>query len=130
MDKNRNNATALQEQEELVAAIAEDSVCVTITTGSSLGASLLAFNSIARQYGEQELSAQEWAEKELPNALTARKRAWEYSAKTQNNKAYVEEMRVIGKLFTVPTPDHVKYQERLMARYEAEQACRAKYGVQ
>ena len=130
MNKNRDNATALAEQEAIVQAISEDSICVTITTGSALGASLLAFNQIARKYGEPELSPQEWVEKELPNALTARKRAWEYSAKTQTNKAFVAEMVTISKLFTVPPAEHPEYQRRMLARFEAEQACRAKYGIQ
>lgn len=126
----RNNAAALAEQEMIVDAIAENAVCVTITAGSPLGASLVAFNQIARQYGEDELTPQEWVDKELPNALLARKRAWKYAADTRNDKAFAEEMRAISKLFTVPAPDHAKYQERLFARFEAEQNCRAKYGVQ
>lgn len=130
MNKNTNNATALAEQEALVEAIGENSVCVSITTGSPLGASLLAFNAIARKHGQEEHSPQEWVELELANALTARKRAWEYSAKTRSNKDYVAEMVTIAKLFTVPAPDHAKYLERMTARFEAEQACRAKYGVQ
>lgn len=126
----RDNSTAMQEQEEIVNAIGEDTICVTIRTGSPLGASLLAFNQIARKHGQEEHSPQEWVELELANALTARKRAWEYSAKTQSNKAFAEEMRVIAKLFTVPAPDQPKYMERLQARFEAEQTCRAKYGIQ
>jgi|HubBroStandDraft_2_1064218.scaffolds.fasta_scaffold173180_1 hypothetical protein len=127
---SRDNSKAMLEQEEIVNAIGEDTVCVTIRTGSALGAILLAFNQIARKHGAEEHSPQEWCELELQNALTARKRAWEYSAKTQSNKAFAEEMRVISKLFTVPAPDAPKYMERLQARFEAEQTCRAKYGVQ
>ena len=126
----KDNSKAMAEQEELLDAIKEDAVCVSITAGSPLGATLLAFNQIARQYDEKELSAQEWAEQELPNALLARKRAWKYSADTRNLKAYAEEMRAIGKLFTVPAPAHAKYMERMVARFEAEQNCRAKYGIQ
>lgn len=129
-NKERNNAQALAEQEEIVNAIGEDSVCVTIRTGSALGAILLAFNQTARKHGAEEHSPQEWCELELANALTARKRAWEYSAKTQNNKAFAEEMRVISKLFNVPSPEHPKYMERMVARFDAEQTCRAKYGIQ
>lgn len=125
-----DNSKAMAEQEQLLDAIQENAVCVTILAGSALGASLLAFNQIARQYGEPELSAQEWVEKELPNALLARKRAWKYSADTRNLKAYAEEMRAIAKLFTVPAPDQPKYMERMVARFEAEQNCRAKYGIQ
>jgi len=127
---SRDNSKAMLEQEAIVDAIGEDTVCVEIRTGSALGASLLAFNQIASKYGAEQHSPQEWVELELANALTARKRAWEYSAKTQANKAFAEEMRVISKLLTVPAPDAPKYMERLQARFEAEQTCRAKYGVQ
>jgi hypothetical protein len=130
ISKTVNNANALAEQEAIVKAIGEDSVCVSITTGSALGATLLAFNQIARKYGQAEMSPQELVDAELPNALTARKRAWEYSDKTRSNKAFVEEMRVIAKLFHVPASDHAEYHKRMSARFEAEQACRAKYGIQ
>lgn len=126
----RDNSTALAEQELILDAIAENEVCVSITAGSALGASLIAFNQIARKYNEPELTPQEWVEKELPNALLARKRAWEYAAKTRSEKAFAEEMRAITKLFTVPPSDHPKYMERMVARFEAEQSCRAKYGIQ
>lgn len=131
MSKNgRDNSAALAEQEAIVDAIAENAVCVTITAGSALGASLIVFNQVARLHNESELSPQEWVEKELPNALLARKRAWEYAAKTRNEKAFAEEMRAITKLFTVPASDHPKYMERMVARFEAEQAARLKYGIQ
>lgn len=127
---NRDNSIAMQEQEEILDAIRENSVLVEIHSSSALGATLLAFNQTARQYGKPEMDAQAWVEQELPNALLARKRTWEYSAKTKNNKAFVEEMKAISKLFTIPESTHVKYQERMLARFEAEQACRVKYGVQ
>ena len=76
------------------------------------------------------MSPQEWAEIAIATGLLALKRSWEYTANTRNLKAYAEEMRAIGKLFTVPAPDHAKYLERMTARYEAEQNCRAKYGIQ
>ena len=130
MGKDRDNSKALAEQEEIVNAIGEDTVCVTIRTGSTLGAILLAFNQIARAHGQEEHSPQEWVELELQNALTARKRTWEYSATTRNNKAFVAEMIAIKKLFTVPEPDHANYLSRMQARFEAEQNCRTKYGIQ
>lgn len=126
----RDNSTALAEQELILDAISENEICASITAGSALGASLIAFNQIARKYGESELTPQEWVEKELPNALLARKRAWEYASKTRSEKAFAEEMRAITKLFTVPPSDHPKYMERMVARFEAEQNCRAKYGIQ
>jgi hypothetical protein len=130
MSKTRDNSLALEEQNQIVEAMQEDAVCVSITAGSVLGALLLAFNAVARQFDEDELSPQEWVEKELPNALLTRKRAWKYAMDTRNEKAYADEMRTIAKLFTVPAPDHVKYLERMTARFEAEQACRVKYGIQ
>jgi hypothetical protein len=130
MSKDRDNSKALVEQEELLAAIGEDSVIAEVRSGSPLGATLLAFNQIARMHGRQEASPQEWSELAIKTGLLAIKRTWEYSATTRNNKAYVEEMKAIAKLFTVPEPEHPKYLERMSARYEAEQNCRAKYGVQ
>lgn len=127
---SKDNSKALAEQEEIVEAIAQDSVCVTITTAMPIGATLVAFNQIARQYGRKELGLQEWAELAIATGLTAIKRSWKYTAETQNLKEYAEEMRAIAKLFTVPAPDHVKFIERMTARYEAEQNCRVKYGIQ
>lgn len=127
---DRDNSVALQEQEALLQAIEEDSVCVEIFTGHAIGASLLAFNQIARQHGKGERSPQEWAELAIHDGLLAIKRTWEYSAKTRNNKAFVEEMRAITKLFTLPPTEHPKYHDRLQARFDAEQACRSKYGIQ
>ncbi len=130
MSKTRDNSTALAEQEALVEAIAQNDECVSITSGSPIGATLLAFNQTASKHNRKEMSPQEWAELAIATGLLAIKRTWEYSAKTQNNKAFVDEMRTISRLFTVPAPDHVNYQQRMLARFEAEQACRAKYGVQ
>lgn len=127
---SKDNSKAMVAQEELVAAIGNDTVIVEIRSSSALGASLLAFNQIAEQYGEEQLDPQAWVDKELPNALLARKRAWKYSADTRNTKAFAEEMRTIAKLFTVPAPDHANYMPRMQARFEAEQNCRAKYGIQ
>lgn len=128
--KTRDNSTAMAEQESLLVAIAENGVCVEIKAGSPLGATLLAFNQTASKHGRKELSPQEWAELAIATGLLAIKRTWEYSAKTQNNKGFVEEMRSIAKLFTVPAPEHPEYQKRMFARFEAEQHCRAKFGVQ
>lgn len=127
---SRDNAKALAEQEEIVQAISENEVCVTIHAGTALGASLIAFNQVASKYNVPPRTPQEWVEQELPNALLARKRAWEYAATTRNEKAFADEMRVIAKLFNVPTSNHPKFQERMLARFEAEQSCRAKYGIQ
>ena len=127
---SRNNATALLEQEELVQAIGENSVCVTITTGSALGASLLAFNMVARSFGKEEHSPQEWVELLFANTLNAQKSVWMYSVKTRNNKKLHEELKVINRLFTVPSPEHPAYAERRMAKMDAIDACEAKYGVQ
>lgn len=126
----RDNSNALVEQAELVEAIGADTLIVEIRSSSPLGATLLAFNQTARKHGRKELGSQEWAELAVATGLLAIKRTWEYSAKTQNNKGFVEEMRVIAKLFTVPAPDHTEYGKRMFARFEAEQACRAKFGIQ
>jgi hypothetical protein len=130
MSKNTDNSIALAEQEQLVQAIAENDVCVEITAGSPLGATLLAFNQTARKAGRKELAPQEWAEIAIATGLLALRRSWEYTAITRNTKAFADEMRTIAKLFTVPASEHPKFQERMLARYEAEQACRAKYGIQ
>lgn len=122
--------TASIEQQAIVDAIAKDSVCVEITTASVLGAVLVAFNQTAKKHNRVEQSPQQWAELAITTGLLAIKRTWEYSAKTRNNAAFVAEMRTIATLFTVPTPDHAKYREKMFARFEAEQACRVKYGVQ
>jgi hypothetical protein len=42
--------------------------------------------------------------------------------------AFLDEMRLIGDLFSVPVPGHPEYQKRILERAEAEQACRRKYG--
>lgn len=130
MSKNKDNSTALAEQEALLESIGENLPCVEILSGSSLGATLLAFNQVARLHGRKELAPQEWAELAIATGLLAIKRTWEYSAKTQNNKSFVDEMKAIAKLFTVPASDQPKYLERMTARYEAEQTCRLKYGIQ
>jgi hypothetical protein len=130
MSKNKDNSNAVAEQEAIVQAIGEDTQCVSITTAMPIGAILIAFNQIARQYGQPEMSPQERAEIAIADGLTAKKRAWKYSADTQNRKDYVEEMRAIKKLFTVPESTHPKYLERMTARFEAEQNCALKYGVQ
>jgi hypothetical protein len=129
-NKERNNATALAEQEALVDAIQENDVCVSLTSGSVLGSTLLAFNQTARKHNRKEMSPQEWAEIAIATGLLALKRSWEYTANTKNTKAFADEMKTISKLFTVPTPEHPKYMERMVARFEAEQNCRAKYGIQ
>jgi hypothetical protein len=123
-------SAAMADQEALLERIADDTLIVEIRSSSTLGASLLAFNAVAAQYGEASLTPQEWVEKEMQNALLARKRAWKYSADTRNTKAFADEMRAIAKLFNVPAPEHPKYQERMIARFEAEQTCRGKYGIQ
>jgi hypothetical protein len=130
MANNRDNSNALAEQEAIVNAIGEDTQCVSITTAMPIGAVLLAFNQIAKQYGRTEMSPQEWAELAISTGLTAIKRSWKYSADTQSRKDYVEEMRAIKKLFTVPDSTHPMYLQRMTARFEAEQNCAAKYGVQ
>lgn len=123
-------STAMSDQELIVNAISEDSVCVELKTGSPLGATLVAFNQTAKKHGRKEMSPQEWAEIAIATGLLALKRSWEYTAVTRNTKAFVDEMKTIAKLFTVPTPEHPKYLERMSARFEAEQNCRAKYGIQ
>jgi len=130
MSKERDNSKALAEQEAIVDAIAEDTQCVSITTATATGAILVAFNQVARTYGRPEMSPQEWAVLAISTGLTAIKRSWKYSADTQSRKDYVEEMRSIKKLFTVPDSTHPKYLERMTARFEAEQNCALKYGVQ
>jgi hypothetical protein len=127
---NRDNSEAMQEQEELMQAIADDIAVVVIKSSTPLGATLLAFNQVAAQHGVDARAPQEWCELELPLALLARKRAWEYAAKTRSEKKFAEEMRSISKLFTVPVPEHPAYKDRLLARFEAEQNCRVKYGIQ
>lgn len=127
---SRDNSKALAEQDEIVAAISENSTIVEITSGSPLGATLVAFNQTASKHGRKELTPQEWAEIAIATGLLALKRSWEYTANTRNTKDFVNEMRTIAKLFTVPAPEHPKYLERMSARYEAEQNCRAKYGIQ
>lgn len=126
----KDNSTAHADQQAIVNAVEQDSTCVAITTKSVLGATLVSFNAIAKKHNRKEMSPQEWAELAIATGLLAMKRAWEYSDKTRNNTAYVEEMRAIAKLFTVPESTHPKYMEKMVARFEAEQACRAKYGVQ
>jgi hypothetical protein len=126
----RDNSTALAEQEALVDAIQENDVCVSLTSGSALGATLLAFNQVARKHSRSEKSPQEWAEIAIATGLLALKRSWEYTANTKNTKAFADEMKTISKLFHVPSPEHPKYLERMSARFEAEQNCRAKYGIQ
>jgi hypothetical protein len=130
MAKDKDNPQALTEQEALLDAIKENEVCVSITSGSAIGATLLAFNQTARKHNRKEMGAQEWAELAIATGLLAMKRAWEYSAETKNSRFYVDEMKNIAKLFTVPEPTQPKFLERMTARYEAEQACRAKYGIQ
>ena len=127
---SKDNSKAMAEQEEIVQAIAQNDVCVTITAGSPLGATLVAFNQTASKHSRKEQSPQEWAEIAIATGLLALKRSWEYTANTKNTKAFADEMRTIAKLFTVPAPEHPKYLERMTARYEAEQNCRAKYGIQ
>jgi hypothetical protein len=127
---SKDNSKALAEQEAIVAAIAENDVCVSISSGSPLGATLVAFNQTASKHNRKEMSPQEWAEIAIATGLLALKRSWEYTANTRNQKEFVAEMRTIAKLFTVPAPEHPKYLERMSARYEAEQNCRAKYGIQ
>jgi hypothetical protein len=127
---NRDNSKALAEQEQIVASIQENDVCVKIRSGSSIGATLVAFNQTASKHNRKEMNPQEWAELAIATGLLALKRSWEYTAKTRNSQAFVEEMRTIAKLFNVPSPEHPKYLERMSARYEAEQNCRAKYGIQ
>jgi hypothetical protein len=126
----KDNSKAMAEQEQIVNAIAENDVCVSITSGSPLGATLVAFNQTASKHNRKEMTPQEWAEIAIATGLLALKRSWEYTAITRNTKAFAEEMRTIAKLFTVPAPEHPKYLERMTARYEAEQNCRAKYGIQ
>jgi hypothetical protein len=126
----RDNSTAMQEQEALLKAIKSDEIVVSISAATALGASLLAFNSIASKFGKQEKTPQEWAEQAIQQGLEAIRRTWEYSEKTRTNKEFANEMRTIAKLFHVPESTHPKYQERMLARFEAEQACRAKYGIQ
>ena len=130
MNKNKDNSTALADQEAILEAISEDSVLVEIRSSSPLGASLLAMNTIAKQYGQAEQSPQMWAEQELENGIKARKRTWDYSAKTQNRKALEEELIVIKRLFTVPAESDPHYTERYMARARAMDACQAKHGIQ
>lgn len=139
-----DNSTALAEQQALLDAVKENANCVEITTGSLVGSTLVAFNETAKLHNRKEMSPQEWAELAIATGLLAIKRTWEYSAKTRNNSAYVEEMKVIAKLFTVPEPPIISmtstpethqglfdiYIKRMTARFEAEQNCRAKYGVQ
>ncbi len=127
---SKDNSKAMAEQEAIVEAIGENTICVEITTASPIGAALLTFNQTSSKHGRQEKSPQEWAELAIATGLLALKRSWEYTAKTRNNTAFTEEMRTIAKLFTVPAPDHSKYIDRMTARYEAEQNCRAKYGIQ
>lgn len=126
----RDNSKAMVEQEELLQAISDDTVLVEVRSSSALGASLLTFNQTAAKHGRKELAPQEWAELAIATGLLAIKRTWEYSATTRNNKAYVQEMKDIARLFTVPDSTHAKYLERMTARFEAEQNCRAKFGVQ
>ena len=130
MAKDKDNSKALAEQEEIVAAIAEDSVCVEITTAMPIGAVLVAFNQTAKMYGKAERTPQAWAEDFIADGLKAQVRTWKYTLETQNLKEHKVEMLAIKKLFTVPEKDHEKYHERLMARFEAEQNCNAKYGIQ
>ena len=74
-----DNSNALAEQEAIVDAIAEDTECVSITTGMPIGAILIAFNQTAKAFGRKEMSAQEWAELAIAQGLTAIKRSWKYS---------------------------------------------------
>jgi hypothetical protein len=127
---SRDNSKALAEQEQIVNAISENEVCVSITSGSPLGATLVAFNQVASKYNRKEMTPQEWAEVAIATGLLALKRSWEYTANTKNIKAFTDEMKTIAKLFNVPDPTHPKYMERMVARFEAEQNCRAKYGIQ
>ena len=126
----KDNSKALMEQEAIVTAIAENDVCVEIRSGSALGASLVAFNQTASKHNRKEMTPQEWAEIAIATGLLALKRSWEYTANTRNIKSFTDEMRAIAKLFNVPAPEHPKYMERMVARFEAEQNCRAKYGIQ
>ena len=126
----KDNSKAMAEQEELVTAIGENTVCVSITTAQPIGAALLTFNQTASKHNRSEKSPQEWAELAIATGLLALKRSWEYTAKTRNSADFVNEMRQIAKLFTVPEPEHPKYMERMQSRFEAEQNCRAKYGIQ
>ena len=126
----KDNSKAMAEQEAIVDAIGENTVCVAITTASPIGAALLTFNQTASKHGRSEKSPQEWAELAIATGLLALKRSWEYTAKTRNSADFVNEMRQIAKLFTVPEPEHPKYLERMQSRFEAEQNCRAKYGIQ
>lgn len=126
----KDNSKAMAEQESIVSAIQENGVCVEIHAGSPLGATLVAFNQVASKHNRKEMSPQEWAELAIATGLLALKRSWEYTAKTRNSADFVNEMRQIAKLFTVPAPEHPKYLERMQSRFEAEQNCRAKYGIQ
>lgn len=126
----KDNSKAMAEQEEIVEAIAQNDACVTITTAQPIGAALLTFNQTASKHNRSEKSPQEWAELAIATGLLALKRSWEYTAKTRNSADFVNEMRQIAKLFTVPAPEHPKYMERMQSRFEAEQNCRAKYGIQ
>ena len=126
----KDNSKAMAEQESIVAAIQENDVCVEIRSGSPLGATLVAFNQTATKHNRKEMTPQEWAEIAIATGLLALKRSWEYTANTRNTKDFINEMRTIAKLFSVPAPEHPKYLERMSARYEAEQNCRAKYGIQ
>jgi hypothetical protein len=127
---SKDNSKAMAEQEQVLSAIQENSVCVEITSGSPLGATLVAFNQTAAKHNRKEQTPQEWAEIAIATGLLALKRSWEYTANTRNTKEFANEMRTIAKLFTVPAPEHPKYLERMSARFEAEQNCRAKYGIQ
>jgi len=127
---SKDNSKAMLEQEQIVASIAENNVVVEITSGSPLGATLVAFNQVAEKHNRKAMSPQEWAEIAIATGLLALKRSWEYTANTRNVKAFTDEMRTIAKLFTVPGSEHPKFLERMTARFEAEQACRAKYGIQ
>src|SRR5258708_25165149 len=127
---SKDNSKAMAEQDMIIAAIGENTVCVEITSGSPLGATLVAFNQTASKHNRAEQTPQEWAEIAIATGLLALKRSWEYTANTRNMKEFVSEMRTIAKLFTVPAPEHAKYLERMSARHEAEQNCRAKYGIQ
>ena len=126
----KDNSKAMAEQDAIVEAIAQNDVCVTITTAQPIGAALLTFNQTASKHNRTEKSPQEWAELAIATGLLALKRSWEYTAKTRNSADFVNEMRQIAKLFTVPAPEHPKYLERMQSRFEAEQNCRAKYGIQ
>jgi hypothetical protein len=126
----KDNSKAMQEQEQIVASIAENNVVVEITSGSPLGATLVAFNQTAEKHNRKAMTPQEWAEIAIATGLLALKRSWEYTANTRNTKEFANEMRTIAKLFTVPAPEHPNYMARMQARFEAEQNCRAKYGIQ